>query len=155
MKTLVLGLGNDLLADDAVGLLAADELKNRLAGRADVVGTSWHGLALLEFFIGYQRAIVMDSVRTFRHAPGTIIEMDGGALRPARIPSPHFAGWPEMLHLAHELGIIFPPRVRIFAVEVADASTIGGSMTPAVRRAVPELCARVCQAVSAYTCNRK
>ncbi len=150
MKTLVLGLGNDLLADDAIGLLAVDELENRLAGRADVVGTSRHGLALLEFFVGYHRAIVMDSVRTLRHAPGTIIELEGGALRPVRIASPHFAGWPEMLHLAHELGITFPPRVRIFAMEVADTSTIGGSMTPAVRRALPELCALVCQAVDQW-----
>jgi Ni,Fe-hydrogenase maturation factor len=31
MKTLVLGLGNELLSDDAIGLLAARELKKNSA----------------------------------------------------------------------------------------------------------------------------
>jgi Ni,Fe-hydrogenase maturation factor len=36
MKTLVLGLGNPLLRDDAVGLLVAERLKPLLANQTDV-----------------------------------------------------------------------------------------------------------------------
>lgn len=149
MHTLVLGLGNDLLADDALGLVAVERLKPRLAGQADVVGTSLHGLALLELFLGYRRAIVIDGVMTGEHPPGTIVELDRSQLRPVAVPSPHFAGFPEMLLLAQGLGLDFPRDVRIFAVELADAGTIGGAMSEPVLRALPTLCDRVCAAVAA------
>jgi hydrogenase maturation protease len=147
MKTLVLGLGNDILADDAVGILAARALKERLAGLADVQETSWHGVALLELFIGYERAILLDAVMTGKHAPGTLIEIKPEELAPIQGASPHFTGLPEMIAMARELELEFPKNFRIFAVEVADPHTIGGEMTPAVRAAIPALCDRVCGAL--------
>ena len=53
MKTLVLGLGNELLSDDGVGILAVRRLKETYKGQADIVETSLHGLALLDLFIGH------------------------------------------------------------------------------------------------------
>lgn len=148
MKTLVLGLGNDILADDAVGILAARALQTRLADVADVQETAWHGVALLEVFIGYERAILMDAVMTGKHAPGTIIEINPDELAPVQGASPHFTGLPEMIAMAKELDLEFPKNFRIFAVEVADPHTVGGEMTPAVRDAIPALCERVCAALN-------
>ncbi len=147
MRTLVLGLGNDILADDAVGILAARALKGQLGDLADVQETSWHGVALLELFIGYDRAILLDAVMTGKHAPGTVIEIDPDKLAPIQGASPHFTGLPEMIALAKDLELEFPKNFRIFAVEVANPHTIGGEMTPAVRNAIPALCDRVCTAL--------
>lgn len=147
MKTLVLGLGNDILADDAVGILAVRALKERLSSVADVQETAWHGVALLELFIGYERAILLDAIMTGKHAPGTIVEMDPDDLAPAYATSPHFTGLPEMIVMAKELQLEFPKTFQILAVEVADPHTIGGKMTPAVRDAIPALCDRVCAAL--------
>jgi len=149
MKTLVLGLGNDILADDAVGILAARALKADLAGIADVVETAEHGVALLDYFLGYDRAVLIDAIQTGEHAPGTILDIDPNSLSAVYAPSPHYAGLPELIALAREMQLDFPRQFRIFAVEVADARTLGGPMTPAVRRAVPALCARVRAAVNA------
>ncbi|MBN1612771.1 MAG: hydrogenase maturation protease [Polyangiaceae bacterium] len=143
----MVGLGNDLLADDAVGVLAARELETRLAGRADVVATALHGVALLDVFLGYDRAIVIDAIQTGEHAPGTVVEIDTATLRPAVSPSPHYVGLPEMLAIAEQLGVEFPRTVRVFAVEVVDPHTIGGAMSPEVEQAVSELCERVERAV--------
>jgi hydrogenase maturation protease len=147
-RLLVVGLGNDLLADDAVGVLAARELETRLAGRADVVATSLHGVALLEVFLGYERAIVIDAIQTGEHAPGTVVEIDTSTLRPIAAPSPHYVGLPEMLGIAEQLGVEFPKAVRVFAVEVADPHTIGGPMTAGVRSAIAEVCRQVEAAVA-------
>jgi hydrogenase maturation protease len=148
--TIVLGLGNDLVADDAVGVLAARALKAELAGRADVVETSMHGLALLDFFLGYDRAILLDAIQTRQRPPGSVVEIPASELDPVIAPSPHFAGLPEMLALARQLQLEFPKEFRIFAVEVADPHTLGGPMTPAVRDAIPALCARVREALAAW-----
>ena len=150
MKTIVVGLGNDLIADDAVGVLAARELKAGLAGRADVVETAMHGLALLDIFLGYDRAILLDAIQTGQRPPGTVIEIKASELDPVIAPSPHFAGLPEMLAIAHQLQLEFPKEFRIFAIEVVDPHTIGGPMTPAVRDAIPTLCDRVHEALAAW-----
>ena len=65
MKSLVIGLGNPLVTDDSVGLRVAAELRDRLAGRADVEVTEdyWGGLRLMEQMVGYDRAIVIDAIR--------------------------------------------------------------------------------------------
>ena len=149
-KTLILGLGNDLLADDAIGILAARRLQTRLGERADVVESSLHGLALLETFLGYDRALIIDAIQTGRHPPGTIIELSPEDFRPVDVPSPHFAGLPEMIALARELDLPFPARIRILAVEIANAAVIGGAMTPAVSAALDGVCDRAAALLDAF-----
>jgi len=146
----VVGLGNDLLADDAIGIVAAHELQVRLQGRAEVVATSLHGVALLDLLIGYDRVIVIDAIQTKQKPVGTLHEIDAASLRPVASPSPHYTGLPELLELAERLGLQFPRTVRIFAVEAADLLTIGGEMSEAVRGALPELCLRVERALDEF-----
>jgi hydrogenase maturation protease len=143
MKTLVLGLGNDILADDAVGVLAARALAGRLDATVDVKETAEHGIALLDHLLGYERVILLDAIQTGSNEPGTILEIDPDSLSAVYAPSPHYAGLPELLAIARQLKLDFPSHFRIFAVEVADPLTIGGEMTPAVRAAIGELCDRV------------
>jgi hydrogenase maturation protease len=147
MKIIVLGLGNDLLADDAIGHLAVAELGPRLEGRADVEATALHGLALLDVLAGYDAAVVLDAAVTGAHPVGEVHEIDPATLARIESPSPHFAGFPEMLDLAARLELHFPRKLRIIAVEVLDPYTVGGTMTPAVRAALPGLCERAIRAV--------
>lgn len=147
MKIIVLGLGNDLLADDGIGHLAVARLEPLLAGRADVEATALHGLALLDVLAGYDAAVVLDAACTGAHPVGAVHEIAAGSLARVQNPSPHFAGFPEMLDLAARLELRFPQKLRIIAVEVHDPYTVGGAMTPAVRDALPELCERALRAV--------
>jgi hydrogenase maturation protease len=145
MKILVLGLGNDLIADDAVGILAARRLKPALLGQADVIESSLSGLALLDLFIGYDRAIVIDAIHTADGEPGAILELDSSDLRSVIAPSPHFAGLPEMFVLAGRLDLKFPKKVLILAVETLDPYTIGKGLSAPVEQAIPEIVKRVCR----------
>lgn len=143
MKTLILGLGNELLSDDAVGILAARALKERLKDKADVVESALSGMALLDLFIGYDRAIIIDAVKTGRTPPGTISELDPVDLGAVLAPSPHYAGLPELIATAQRLHLDFPKEIKIFAMEVEDPYTIGGKLSPAVAQALRELVQRV------------
>jgi len=150
MRTLVLGLGNDLAGDDAVGPLAARALLVELDGVADVVESSAAGLALIEVFAGYDRAIVVDSIVTGRNPPGTITEM--GLLDVGRVvaSSLHNAGLPELAAVAARLGLGFPTQTVVFAVEVVDPYTLGAGLSPPVADAVEELVRRVREQVRAW-----
>jgi hydrogenase maturation protease len=143
MRTLVLGLGNDLAADDAVGLLVTRAVREQLADAVDVVESSASGMALIEIFAGYDRAIVVDSIQTGRNPPGTITELELEQIGRVVAPSLHQAGLPEMAAVAERLGLAFPREIRVLAVEVLDAYTLGGAVSTAVAATVDELARRV------------
>lgn len=65
MATLVLGLGNELLGDDGVGVRLAREMKASLSHIDDLrVEMDGHigGLDLAERLVGYDRAVLIDAV---------------------------------------------------------------------------------------------
>ena len=148
---LILGLGNDILGDDGVGICAARALAPELAGVADVVETAMHGLALLECFLGYEKAILIDAIHTRAHPPGTILDIDPATITATPAPSPHYTGLPEMLVLADQLHLDFPKALKIFAMETVDPYSVSEALTPEVERALPALLERVRAQVRAWT----
>lgn len=151
MRPLVLGLGNELAADDAVGLLAARSVVEELAGRADVVESAASGLALIEILAGYERAVVIDAIRTGKHPPGGVVEMGLAEVGRVVAPSAHQAGLPELAAVAARLGLRFPTETVVLAVEVVDPYTIGGAMSEPVARAIPTVRRRVTELVEGWT----
>lgn len=139
MKPLVLGLGNELLGDDGIGVLAARRMAEELGGRAEVVESGLSGVALLDILTGHRKAIIIDAIQTARVPPGTIVELDPGELRAILNPSPHYTGLPEMMTLARELNLEFPDEIRILAVEGQDIHTLGAPLSRPVAEALDKL----------------
>ncbi len=141
-KNLLLALGNDLLGDDGAALAAARTLGKEFGPPfLDVVETSEAGLALMEVLTGYERALLMDSVQTGAHEPGTVIEFKPGDFRKVVAPSPHYAGIPEVFGMAERLGIPLPSELRILAIEVANPFGFADRFTPGVQAGMPALIA--------------
>ena len=140
---LVLGLGNELAGDDAVGVLVAREVRHLADADVEVVESSASGVALIEIFAGYERAIVIDSILTGHDPPGTIREMGMDEVGRVVAPSVHQAGLPELAAVAERLGLTFPSCTRVFAVEVVDPFTLGAPLSAPVAAAIPELTHRV------------
>jgi hydrogenase maturation protease len=143
VKLLVLGLGNELLADDGVGLLIIRELTKEYKGQAELVECTVSGLALLEYFVGFDKAIVVDAIHTGKQPAGTIYELVPADLGEVYAPSPHYTGLPEMIALAKQLELQFPADIKIFAMEIADPYTIGGPLTVSVRGAMEGLIMKI------------
>jgi hydrogenase maturation protease len=143
-RTLVLGLGNDILSDDAVGLHIAQQLRARLADRpnVDVIETCEMGLSLLDFMDGYRQVLIVDSVQTGKVPAGQMHEIEASELKTLPEMSPHFLGIGEVLSLGTALGLNVPQRVKILAIEVADPFTVSTTMTPAICQAVPAIIER-------------
>jgi len=135
---LVLGLGNDILTDDAVGLHVAQAVRERLAGEAriEVKSTTEMGLALLDEIADREAVVLVDSVQTGKEAPGHIHEIDAATLAGVASTVPHMLGVGETLELGRMLGLKMPRQVRIFAIEVADPFQLGTKMTEAVAATV-------------------
>jgi len=149
-KALVLCLGNDIIADDAVGIHAARLLSERAAHLADIEESAVSGVALLEIFVDYQRAIIVDAIYTQKHPPGTILEMKPSDLDRVVAPSPHYAGLPELMDMAEQMDLVFPKDIVIFAMEIQDSLTVGGEMTQPIIDALPKLVERVEQQLALW-----
>jgi hydrogenase maturation protease len=137
--TLLLGLGNDLLSDDAVGLRVAAALREPLAGQPEITisQSAEMGLALLDLVSGFERLVLVDAIQTGRAPPGYVHDLNGDELPGFSAISPHFVGIAEMLALGRELGMPMPTQIRIFAIEVQDPFTMATHLTPVLERALP------------------
>jgi hydrogenase maturation protease len=141
LKRLVLGLGNPILTDDAVGILVAEEVSRRLH-REDVVvqQASVGGLGLLELILGYDRVILIDAIQTEAGQPGQIHRLSPDQFRGnLRAASPHDVTLATALELGRRLHKDIPREILVLAVEAADTQTFGEQLTAAVAAAVPEV----------------
>ena len=150
MKTVVLGLGNPILSDDAVGLRVVKELEGRVDQQeVTLIETSVAGLGMLDFLTGYDRAIIIDAIQTVGGQAGRIYRLDPEALDFTRhAASPHDVNLATALELGKRLELSLPQQIIIFAIEVADASTFSEECTPEVRRAIPACVEMIIQEIN-------
>ncbi len=136
MRTRIIGLGNTILTDDGVGVYAARELRRRLtetpgAAPADIVETEVAGFSLIELIAGWDRVILIDSIRFDGVEPGTVLRIQPDDLHTSlRLRSIHEIDLPTGLLLGRRMGLDMPHEVIIFCVQAQDACTLGESLTP-------------------------
>jgi len=150
MRPRVLGLGNELLGDDAVGIEAARRVKQELTDQVDVAETGVYGLALLDVILGCRQLIIIDAIKTGRLPVGSVIELDPGSFDRVPAPSPHYSGLPEMQALAETLHLDYPEAVVVLAVEIRDGVGFGEPMHPAVVKAIDQVVRRVRQQLTQW-----
>lgn len=139
--TLVLGLGNDILGDDAIGLQIIRELRRRLpiGGNIEAVESEEMGLALLDIISGYRKLVLIDSVKTGQAPAGTIHELPLDDVETLPLMAPHFFGIGEILLLGRQLQLPMPDEVSILGIEVTDPFTVTNSMSNALQIELPRL----------------
>ena len=150
MRTLVLGLGNPLLGDDAVGLKVAALVRERLDGApgVDVEEEEAGGLRLMERMAGYDRAVLVDAAVT-GGAPGEVRRLVPEDLPTQRTAAAHGIDLSRALALGRQLGYPMPEEVRIVAIEAASVLEFREDMTPAVAAAVEPAVAAVLEELGA------
>jgi len=144
---LVLGLGNLLLTDDAVGLellarLESDWPEGAADPDVEFVDGGTQGLALLGVMAGRRALLVLDAV-ALGAAPGTVHAMTGQhvlAMHFNRPDTAHEGGAGQLLALASLSGDL-APHVRVVGVEPERVAT-GLGLSNAVGAALPSAVAR-------------
>ena len=154
MRTLVLGMGNPILCDDAVGIRLARDLRSRL----ETVPEAGPGRRLHRRLLrrGAQhprpshRVRPARRIRLYPHVRGRLPdnwhEMTGETFRETmNLGCVHDANFTTALELGRQMGAYLPTRdnVHIFAVEIVDNTTFSESMTPELEAAYNAFCPEI------------
>jgi hydrogenase maturation protease len=140
VKTLVLGIGNVLWADEGFGVRTVEALHERfeVPEGVGIVDGGTQGLLLLDLVCDAERVLVFDAI-DFALPPGTL-----KVLRDAEVPawagtkvSLHQASFQEVLALARLRGRV-PHAITLVGVQPAVLADFGGSLTDIVRPRVDE-----------------
>ena len=135
---LVLALGNDIMGDDAAGLIASRELKKIFEDKIDVFELASAGFALIDILEGYEKVLILDSVPAETENAGKIRELTKDSFSNHISWSPHYAGLPEMIKLAEKLEINFPEEIRIIVMEIQKSDIIREGLNPEIQNQIPE-----------------
>ena len=137
MNTLILGIGNPILTDDGVGIKIAQKLKGSNP-ELEVVETSEAGMALLELIVGYDKLIIIDSIKTEQGKPGELYKLELEDLKPPLyFSSSHGIDIATAVELGQRLGYRMPKHISLYAVEIKDNSTFGEECTKEIEGSIP------------------
>jgi hydrogenase maturation protease len=134
--TLVIGIGNALRRDDAVGLVVAHWLKRHAPHTLSVMEHNDDGVDLMEAWHGMRHVFLIDAVRSGA-APGSIQRFDAGrtGLPSSWFPcSSHLIGVAEAVALARFL-LRLPDRLIVYGIEGVEYG-YGEGLSPVVANAV-------------------
>jgi hydrogenase maturation protease len=164
MKTIIIGLGNPILSDDGVGVHCANKIKEflppNLEEHIDVTEASVGGIRLMELLVGYDRAIIIDAIKTNNgHPLGDIQKMSLDDLRDLsptqHSSSAHDTSLVTAIDFGRKLGLPLPSEFSIYAIVVDNISDFSETPNPEVSRAVPEVTRKVLEDLMKDSNNNK
>ena len=146
MKTLILGIGNPMVTDDGAGLKIARQIKERNP-ELEVIEACSGALGLLDVVAGYDKLIIIDSVKTEGGKPGELYKLELQDLPPASdLVTSHGVDIASAFKLGEGLEYKMPRSVSIYAVEIKDNTNFGEECTKEVAEKIPALAQRIMEA---------
>lgn len=122
MKTLLLGLGNDLRGDDAVGLHVVDHIRslNMPSKEVNIERTLASGIHLLSFFPEYERVCIVDSVQVEDAQIGKLWKVSPEELKRCQFSMrvTHGIGIHSLLDIVKQIGYENPREVLLFLIGI-------------------------------------
>ncbi|MFW6134156.1 MAG: hydrogenase maturation protease [Elusimicrobiota bacterium] len=140
LKTLIIGIGNPILSDDSIGLKIADNLKNYLS-EIDIIKINIMDMSILDLIDGYDRLIIIDSIKTDSEKPGTLFNLKLDDLKETvHYLSPHTINISSIIKLGKELNLNIPKDICVYAVEVKDNVTFSENCTSEINDSIENIC---------------
>jgi len=138
-KILILGLGNPILSDDAVGIRIVEKIKSIIGEREgiDFDAGNMNSFHLLDIIEGYDRLVIVDAIKKGGEA-GTLYNIPLEELDDTiHHSSIHTVNLATAIRFGQKMGELMPEYISIYGVEVEDIENFSEELTDKVKRAVP------------------
>jgi len=158
-KILIVGLGNPILGDDGVGWEVAEQIRQQVQDpRVDIECLAVGGLRLMEFMIGYDQAIVIDSLTSWEYPVGRVTGFlleDMPDLTAGHTTSAHDTSLQTALEMGRRMGFDLPEQVNVIGIEAHQVYDFSETLTEPVQAAVPVAVERVLDLLAILRRNRQ
>jgi hydrogenase maturation protease len=154
-KTLVLGIGNDILTDDGIGPKIINDLKT-LERSPELIfeTTTLGGLEILEIIKEYKKVIIIDAIRTIDGKPGEIYFFNPDDFKETlHLSNLHDINFLTALELGEKLGIPMPEEIHIIAIEIVEDQLFGTSFTPVIEEKYNKIMRSVKKRIEELACQ--
>jgi len=138
-KTLILGLGNDILTDDGIGPRLVNDLTIMNFGPDVSFNVACcGGLEIMEYIKGYDKVIFIDAIRTLNGKPGQVYSFKTSDFRETcHLSNLHDINFLTALKLGKQLELDLPEDLHIIAVEILEDMEFSEELTTPLKRAYP------------------
>jgi hydrogenase maturation protease len=149
-KTLILGLGNDILTDDGIGPRLIKDLSGMiLKDNVHFNVACCGGLEIMEYIKGYQQVVFIDAIRTKGGIPGDVYYFKPSDFREtSHLSSLHDITFITALNLGNTLDLDLPSDLHIIAVEIIEDMEFSNEFTSALRERYPEILKKVYEIIN-------
>jgi len=143
MKTIILGVGNLILGDDGVGIHVVNELKKQIQSpnpNLTIDEAITGGMNLLELILGYDKAIIVDAVRTKNGKNGEVKRIPLNDFSTVHSCNPHDVSLIEAVEMAKKMGENqIPKEIIIIGVMMKEIPCeFGENLSEKIAAAVPK-----------------
>ena len=95
-------------------------------------------MALLELLAGFDKLIIIDSIKTEQGKPGELYKLELEDLKPPMyFSSSHGIDIATAVELGQRVGYKMPKYISLYAVEIKDNSTFGEECTKEIEGRIP------------------
>ncbi len=138
-KTLILGLGNDILTDDMIGPRLVHDLAQMIDDPNVQFDTACcGGLEIMEYIKGYEKVVFIDAIRTRDGKPGDVYYFIPSDFREtSHLSSLHDVSFLTALKLGNTLNLGLPDDLHIIAVEIIEDMEFSEEFTPPLKERYP------------------
>ncbi len=138
-RVLLLGIGNPLLTDDGVGIIAAREIARRKPKGVDVEEATASGIEVMEMMLDYEKVVVVDAIMWPDHEPGDVLRLEERDFsHTVHGSSPHGVNITTAIALGRQTAPERMPKEIVFlAMQAQDVSTFSEEPSPKVKRSLP------------------
>jgi len=146
-RTVVVGVGNPLMGDDAAGLETARLVAAAAPPEVELRESEAGGLELLDLLEGFDRAVVVDAMAGGPGEAGEVVEVELAASPGKAGASGHSFGLLEGMEICRRMGLKMPSEVRVFAVLVEGPFTFGAPLDEGLRGRLEAAAREIAEAV--------
>jgi len=143
-----LGVGNLILGDDGVGIHVAKEVKTQITDpKVTIDEAITGGMNLLDLLLGYDKAIIIDAVKSPTGDHGTVQRIPLSDFNTMHSCNPHDVSLTEAIQLAKKMGETRIPKDIIVIGIMMDQipCEFGETLSEEINAAVPKAVALTVQ----------
>lgn len=149
---MILGVGNDILSDDAIGPKTVQALKqDHFIPDVTYETAALGGLELVELMNGYDLVIFIDAIKTKDGVPGDVYEYTPDDFQETlHLTNLHDINFLTALKLGDKVGLTTPERVQILAVEIIEDEVFSNDFTPPLAKRFPEIVLEINEKINRF-----